>query len=99
MTGGLTRSFTISAAMLFFMCVSASAAGMGPGTTTQQQMAGPYRIVLIIGKAELMTTHPMKGAEMTVGGKMSSCHMGGGGMSGMQMGGQSCNHHVEVHVY
>ncbi|MGI8967751.1 MAG: hypothetical protein ACR2GA_01430 [Chloroflexota bacterium] len=68
----------------------------------QQKVAGPYRLVLVIGPAEMMSMAGHKGTEVGMpGGKMAACRMKSSGMSmhTSSMGEKICNHHVELHVY
>ena len=78
----------------------ASRAAMNPtGATVHQTiMAGPYKVVLMIGPLEQMCTQARvkqrraRCSEVMVHGTMVM-----GGMGGMQ--GPMPNHHLEVHVY
>jgi len=77
--------------------VSGSALAQGQRITRQTQ-AGPYRLVLQIGKAEAMQMRGASGTgERMVRGRPAACRMGS--MAGMSMGHTTCNHHLELHVY
>lgn len=72
-------------------------------STTMTKVTGPYKLKLIIGSAETMSMSMHgKASERMIGGKNATCDMS------MHMAMlaeidkskmQTCNHHVEVHVY
>jgi hypothetical protein len=79
--------------------VTAAAAEPVANTVHQQKAAGPYRITLQIGPAEMMSTHPKgNSGERMLSGMMASCSMPDSGMGGMSMGSKTCNRHIEVRV-
>lgn len=73
---------------------SAQASTKG-GEITQERAAGPYSLILQVGPSQRMG----KGMadEKMLGGQMPHC-MSAAAMSGMKMG-DTCNHHVELHVF
>ena len=77
--------------------VQGAQAAMRGNTVTAQKTAGPYRLVLKIGPAEMMSMNAKSGERM-MSGRPATCGMSGG--SSMTMGKKRmCNHHVELHVY
>ncbi|HEX6506585.1 MAG TPA: hypothetical protein VF221_03045 [Chloroflexota bacterium] len=86
-----------SAVMALGFVVTASAATTYAGTLREQKVAGPYRLMLVIGPAQNMSE---MGSEMTVGGKAATCRTTGKGMtSSAPMHAPTCNRHVELHVF
>lgn len=95
------HALTLSASVLLALGI-AVAASAATHTTKQQTTTGSYRLVLVIGAAEQMTMNGKTGERM-IGGANAACKMGMNmpGMLDMVNGAkqQTCNHHVELHVY
>lgn len=99
----LVGSLVLSIALLGSIFLAGEAHARADASVTMTKVSGPYKLELVIGPAETMSSSMKSTAsERMIGGKNASCsmpmHMA---MLAQieQVKTQVCNHHVEIHVY